>query len=128
VPTVAASPLSILFFCLTVILAARTFVTSRSTFPMRKELRVVRMPLLNGWVVWTEWPTWRGWCATQRWPTEILRQLRRVLHVNLLGPLYVCRSAFGFLRESEGSAVVNVSSLAATIAYAGGGLYRNSKG
>jgi 3-oxoacyl-[acyl-carrier protein] reductase len=57
-----------------------------------------------------------------------LETMRRVLQVDLLGPLYVCRSAFGFLRESEGSAVVNVSSLAATIAYAGGGLYGASKG
>jgi meso-butanediol dehydrogenase/(S,S)-butanediol dehydrogenase/diacetyl reductase len=57
-----------------------------------------------------------------------LDSMLRVLHVNLLGPLYVCRAAFPFLRYTDDASVVNVSSLAGTIAYAGGGLYGASKG
>jgi len=57
-----------------------------------------------------------------------LGQLLDVVQVNLLGPLHVCRAAFPWLRLSSGAAVVNVSSLAGTQAYAGGGMYCASKG
>ncbi|GAA2585861.1 SDR family oxidoreductase [Dactylosporangium fulvum] len=57
-----------------------------------------------------------------------LEAMLGVLRVNLLGPLHVCRSTFPLLRKGDDAAVVNVSSLAGTQAYAGGGLYGASKG
>ena len=55
-------------------------------------------------------------------------EMYRPMAVNLFGPLYVCRAAFHWLKKADHPAVVNVSSLAGTYPYPGGGLYGPSKG
>lgn len=57
-----------------------------------------------------------------------LAEWRRILDVNLFGVVHATRAALGFLRQSQGRAIVNVSSLAALVGLAKRAAYSASKG
>ncbi len=57
-----------------------------------------------------------------------LDEWRHVLDVNLFGLVHVTRAALPFLRQSQGRAIVNVSSLAALVGLAKRAAYSASKG